>query len=325
MRRNTFVAAFGFMLLISPLTSFAQTGSQEEWHSAVARGSEWLRSDMQKWRNEHQCGACHHAPLALYSLNASVPVNDSFLKELTEWVSTDEARLIPPNRSTGDSAATLSLPAVYLSVGLSALPRDDENLFMVKQRLLQHLRETQQVDGSWVGPSGRVPVFASPQEVTLLVLVAWDAQRDLFPDSAPMLDKAAAWVQAQSPSESHQELSLRVLWLASRGQAERAASFVERLWKSQQPDGGWKQAVGEPSDAFATGQALVALHRTGLASDNPALQRGRRFLLQSQQPDGSWPMTSRPHPENHSRAMKLNPITYAGTAWAVTALNQLKE
>jgi hypothetical protein len=50
-------------------------------------------------------------------------------------------------------------------------------------------------------------------------------------------------------------------------------------------------------DAYATGQALVALQQSGaLTPADPVVQRGNRFLMQSQLGDGSWFVTSRAIP-----------------------------
>ena len=58
---------------------------------------------------------------------------------------------------------------------------------------------------------------------------------------------------------------------------------------SQRKDGGWSQTEALESDAYATGSALVVLHRAGgLATADPAYQRGIAFLLKSQLADGSW-------------------------------------
>jgi hypothetical protein len=51
------------------------------------------------------------------------------------------------------------------------------------------------------------------------------------------------------------------------------------------------------SDAYATGQTLVALHESGaLAVIDTAHQCGMRFLLNTQLEDGSWYVKSRSHP-----------------------------
>ncbi|MBI1915048.1 MAG: hypothetical protein HYS12_09975 [Planctomycetes bacterium] len=79
------------------------------------------------------------------------------------------------------------------------------------------------------------------------------------------------------------------------------------------------------SDAYATGQAIYALvSRGGIDRSDPAIVRARDFLLKTQKPDGSWPMTSRPPNSGAGKrgAGNLEPITVAGSAWAVLGLLQ---
>ena len=96
--------------------------------------------------------------------------------------------------------------------------------------------------------------------------------------------------------------------------------------RAQKPDGGWAQLPGLNSDAYATGMVLVALHEAGnVTPDDPIYQRGLKYLLETQEPDGSWLV--------HKRAVPLNAyfesgfphgkfqfISYAGTCWATMAL-----
>jgi mono/diheme cytochrome c family protein len=83
---------------------------------------------------------------------------------------------------------------------------------------------------------------------------------------------------------------------------------------------------GRESDAWATGQALVALHQAGgLAISDPTYQRGLEFLLRTQFDDGSWWVRSRtwpfqPHFDSQFPHGKDQWISAAGTAWATMAL-----
>jgi hypothetical protein len=95
---------------------------------------------------------------------------------------------------------------------------------------------------------------------------------------------------------------------------------MTRLVDSQKPDGGWSQTLEMASDAHATGQALYALSLAGLKSDDAAIQRGREFLIKTQEADGHWPMTSRPVQPGGAGSSSLIPITGAGSAWAVLGL-----
>jgi hypothetical protein len=74
------------------------------------------------------------------------------------------------------------------------------------------------------------------------------------------------------------------------------------------------------SDAWATGQALYALAHAGTKPDDPIIARAHAFLIRTQRPDGSWPMTSRPTKPGGEGSKSLIPITGAGTAWAVLGL-----
>jgi len=101
---------------------------------------------------------------------------------------------------------------------------------------------------------------------------------------------------------------------------------MRELLAAQRADGGWADLASmKESSAFATGESLVALHEAGLPVSAPAYQRGVRFLLDTQQEDGSWYVKT--------RALALQPefdagfshgtdqfISSAGTSWATMAL-----
>ena len=72
---------------------------------------------------------------------------------------------------------------------------------------------------------------------------------------------------------------------------------VNKLLAARTPEGGWAQRPGLPSDAYATGTALTALHDAGsLAVSNQAWRQAVRFLMQTQRPDGSWHVVTRVEP-----------------------------
>ena len=62
----------------------------------------------------------------------------------------------------------------------------------------------------------------------------------------------------------------------------------------QRTDGGWARIPTIESDSYATGQALVSLQQMGgLSVESEAYRRGVRFLLETQQEDGSWLVETR--------------------------------
>ncbi len=99
----------------------------------------------------------------------------------------------------------------------------------------------------------------------------------------------------------------------------------------QRADGGWAQLPGTKSDAYATGQAVYALRiGAGMPNSHPAIERGRRFLLQTQLENGTWYVRRRAFPFQptmdsgfpHGRDSW---ISAAATSWAVLALSLPEE
>jgi hypothetical protein len=113
----------------------------------------------------------------------------------------------------------------------------------------------------------------------------------------------------------------------SKTGAEEMGKSAAVLLAAQRPDGGWAQLPGLESDAYATGQALVALRRSGVVgATDPAYQRGIGYLLRTQLPDGSWLVHSRtfpfqPYKESGFPHGKDQWISACGTSWAVMALS----
>jgi hypothetical protein len=106
---------------------------------------------------------------------------------------------------------------------------------------------------------------------------------------------------------------------------ETVRGMAGRLIAEQHSDGGWGQLQGLESDAYATGQALVALKQVRLTETAAAYQHGADFLLRTQTGDGSWHVHTRTYPfqpykESGFPYGKDQWISAAGTAWATMAL-----
>ena len=83
---------------------------------------------------------------------------------------------------------------------------------------------------------------------------------------------------------------------------------------------------GLETDAYATGQALVALKLSGeVSASDAAYQRGIGFLLRTQYADGSWLVRTRSFPVQPSKESGFpfgrdQWISATGTSWAAMAL-----
>ena len=99
--------------------------------------------------------------------------------------------------------------------------------------------------------------------------------------------RARSWLGGVEP-ESTEETVMKLLGLRWTGAPEDQLDDVAgRLLAQQNRDGGWSQVPERESDAYASGQAVVALE---LADRLPmsARTRARDFLLDTQYADGSW-------------------------------------
>jgi ankyrin repeat protein len=122
---------------------------------------------------------------------------------------------------------------------------------------------------------------------------------------------------------------MQLLGLAWAGTpAHELTPLADALLAEQRPDGGWAQIATRPSDAYATGLALVALNQAARVPMTDArLRRALAHLVRTQQPDGSWHVTTRrtvseglPYFESGYPHGKDQFISYSGAGWATTAL-----
>jgi len=141
------------------------------------------------------------------------------------------------------------------------------------------------------------------------------------------VERAAAWLAAAAPA-STEDRAMQLLGLHWAGRKPAQLGRLARtLLSEQRPDGGWGQLPGLETDAYATGQALVALLRSGfLTASDPACQHGVDYLMRTQEPDGSWLVRTRTFPvqaykESGFPHGKNQWISAAGTSWAAMALS----
>ncbi|MBM3785187.1 MAG: hypothetical protein FJW30_12555 [Acidobacteria bacterium] len=183
-------------------------------------------------------------------------------------------------------------------------------------------------DGRW-----KVDDYRPPQEYSPFTYTAISAKalRDYAPPgrAAEMkrrVARAREWLIANRAVDL-EEKAFRLLGLRWTGAPEaRIGEAATSVREAQQPNGGWRQLATAGEDAYATGLALYALRLGGgVAPSDPAYEKGVRFLLDSQRPDGSWYVASRVFPLQAAMESGFpyghdQWISAAGTAWAAMAL-----
>jgi acylphosphatase len=288
---------------------------------AVERSLPFLEKEGVAWLETKKCASCHAVPMTVWSLSEArqrgFTVNQKVLDEvkakaLAEYAGHPQFKPVGQD-GKGDG---LSRNTIYLSLAAAILPAPDMATGEALDKFAAHLLATQQPNGSWTANPGQPPVVDADDVTTMWALLALagreqtGAVKDAWPAAR---DRALAWLQETTGSDSNQALVLRVLIKQRFGKMEEVRPLVKQLLEQQHPDGGWGQIQDRASDALATGQALVALAAAGSARDE-AVQRAWGFLLKTQRDDGSWQVPTRVA-KGHDVI-----ISYNGSGWATIGL-----
>jgi ankyrin repeat protein len=150
-------------------------------------------------------------------------------------------------------------------------------------------------------------------------------------EMAARISKARQWLEAAKPvtAEDRNMQLLGLYWAGT--DARTLARLAKAILSQQQPDGGWRQRDGLPTDAYGTGESLYALAVAGgVSPTHPVYRKGVQFLLRTQREDGSWYVASRSariqayfdagFPYGHDQW-----ISEWGTAWATMGLAEALE
>ena len=317
------------LVFILPQLASAQGLPPKSTHidTTINRGLAFLASDARAWKKLHNCTSCHHAGLVIWSMHEARQrghrVDEPLLADLTTWVATSGDGTTGVPRPAGLPKA-LNAKAVWYALGLGADPKPDELSQKGLKLFLKTMKNDQIENGSWVSwPDTRPPIFGNSDDsmtaLATLAVIAAGANGDA--EAKAVRDKGMQWLTATKTDDDPQSVAMRlVLWTKLGRPKEEWQPLVRRIQERQNPDGGWSQAKTMTSDAWATGQALYALAHAGIPMDEAGIKRAHAFLLKTQRPDGSWPMTSRPTKPGAEGTNNLMPITGAGSAWAVIGL-----
>jgi ankyrin repeat protein len=294
--------------------------------AAIARSIPLLQKSAVTFYEKGGCVACHHNLLGLMTVRTLKQRDLPF----DEKLNADELRVLADDMAaTRDQAMQgivvpggLYTTTGYILMGLGAAghPADAST-----DALVRLLRRAQWPDGKWVSP------VRPPSEASMFTATAVSMRGiQLYGNARHAKDRAAIanaarWLRNATPANT-EDATFKLLGLTwARAPDRERRVVVDSLLAAQRADGGWSQLEYRDSDAYATGQVMVALAEAGVSPKSPAYQRGVRYLLDTQLTDGSWLVRSRTVPtqiyiESGFPHGLHQFISAAGTHWATQAL-----
>jgi ankyrin repeat protein len=296
--------------------------------AAVARTLPLLQQNDVTFLKKSGCVSCHNNTLTAMTVAAArgqkLPVDEAIAQSQTAkigaYLDDWRERVLQGEGIPGD-ADTIG----YILVGLAA---QNYPATPATDAMVRFLKRVQLPNGQWMSLAHRPPIESSAIEVTATAMKAMQAYAPAADRAAydARVRDAATWLAAAEPA-STEDRAFQLLGLrwssAQKALIDRAATA---LVAEQRADGGWAQIPTLGSDAYATGQALVALRQSGaLPATDPAYQKGVAYLLQTQLADGSWHVRTRalpiqPHFESGFPHGRDQFISAAATNWATMAL-----
>jgi hypothetical protein len=313
-----------FPFPLSPLPLFSQSPPLSP--SPEARAVTYLAREVPRWRAEHPCYSCHNNGDAARALIAASRAGHDVAAPLADtlaWIG-GPARWDANAQGGGFDDRRLAriqfAGALTSAVAARLAPAD---ALAAAARIVA---ADQRSDGSWrldaAQSVGAPATYGS-------ALATWAARRTLAAAGGavarPAIARADRWLRSLEANNIPDAGGV-VLGLERAGDPDAVAQRARALAllrRGQAPDGGWGPYASSPSEAFDTSVALLALASLDDDRARPAfdagarasaIARGRAFLVELQQDDGSWPETTRPT----GQVSYAQRISTAG--WATLAL-----
>jgi hypothetical protein len=257
---------------------------------------------------------------AVIAREKGLAVDEAVSKQQTQWAIATMRPMREEILTKRDKLPDPPLVASYALMGLAAAKYPADETTAALADLISYW---QREDGGFQALAMRPPIEYSDFAATALSLRALQIYGT---NSEERVGRAAEWLRHATPKTNED----RVMQLLGLGWANAASdenrARAQALISEQRPDGGWAQLPGLETDAYATGQALVALHwGARVPVTDPVYQRGVAYLLRTQLADGSWLVRSRsfplqPYKESGFPHGKDQWISATGTSWAAMAL-----
>ncbi len=304
--------AFAFALPVIGIEQWEQLLPKDS--AAERKAITFLSRDVPAWFHENRCYSCHNngdGARALYeAARLGHEVAPEALANTTAWLANPSSW----DKNKGDPGfSDKRLANLQFAASLvSALEAGHVTNQAALQTAARRVAADQGTGGAWEIDAQSVAGSPATYGSVLATYTALKVLKRAGTERAAV-DKAERWLANVKPANLLETASL----LLARDQYSPAArdGHLRALRQAQTSDGGWGPFRDSPPEAFDTAIVLLALTESREKEDvAKMIERGRAFLVASQNADGSWPATTRPRGgESYAQQMST-------TAWATLAL-----
>jgi N-acyl-D-amino-acid deacylase len=301
---------------------------------AIERALPRIEQGAASYTTHRTCFSCHHQATAILCFTSArargFPVGPEKIKKQLDFTldsfKPDRQKILKGQGVPGGNTQT-----AYALLALDAArhPADETTNALIEFLLLR-----QKADGSWPAVANRPPTEGSAfanAGLALHALRAYGPSKDAqdADEVRERIDKAFQkgrdWLLDAKPATTEDKVGrLRgLVWAGADKEAIESARAA--LMKDQRDDGSWAQLPELDGDAYATGTVLMALRCAGLSTKDAAYEKGVKYLVRTQKPDGSWIVQTRSRPvqvffDNGDPGGKSQFISFTATGWATLAL-----
>lgn len=312
---------------------------------SVERASKYLDDGATAWSGQKKCVSCHTNGTYLFIRPALTPTLGAPAASAREFfVSQLEALSLVGARKLRRSG-TRPAQVIYIAAGLAEWDAHVlKKLSPETDKAIRLAFEVQNKEGTWHSLTCWPPFESSAYQEAHMAAMAvatapgWIDSLSKDGELLQKIDRLKTYLR-ESPVP-HDYGRVLQLWTSLRLEgiltAAEQQKTLELLRGKQKQDGGWSirqfatpeqwgggnragklreepEFVTRPSDGHMTGLALLVLQEAGVASDDPAVQKGLSWLRMNQRESGRWWTRS-------LNTDKWHFITYSGTAYPLLAL-----